>query len=209
MKNFFSISETAKMAGMTAETLRHYDRIGLVKPCKVDKWTGYRYYSRQDVVRLDTIRALRCMDLTLSEIKEILSYDDFGKIADALKRAEKNADEKIAELHRAKAKIRRARMYYQSKSNEDLPGGGALCKILSAAGHPVVRDVGDAHAGQFAGLPPPFLRTAAGEHEGGFFLRGPGGNLRAGRTAAAVCRVYEVQTDGRHKNFAAGKLLVR
>ena len=56
-----------------AETLRHYDRIGLVKPCKADEWTGYRYYSQREIVRLETIRALRCMDLSLAEIKEILS----------------------------------------------------------------------------------------------------------------------------------------
>ena len=70
MKKFFSISETAKIVNMTAETLRHYDRIGLVKPCKVDEWTGYRYYSQQEIVRLNTIRTLRCMDLPLSEIKK-------------------------------------------------------------------------------------------------------------------------------------------
>lgn len=60
MKEFFTISQTAKIAGVTSETLRHYDRIGLVKPCKVDEWTGYRYYSQQEIVRLNTIHALRC-----------------------------------------------------------------------------------------------------------------------------------------------------
>ena len=106
MKDFFSISQTAKIVGITAETLRHYDRIGLVKPGKVDEWTGYRYYSRQEIVKLNTIRALRCMDLTLSEIKDLLSYDDFHKITEALKQAEKSADEKIAELNYAKEKLK-------------------------------------------------------------------------------------------------------
>lgn len=119
MKDFFSISQTAKIVGITAETLRHYDRIGLVKPCKVDEWTGYRYYSRQEIVKLNTIRALRCMDLTLSEIKDLLSYDDFHKITEALKQAEKSADEKIAELNYAKEKIQRARTYYENKLNDE------------------------------------------------------------------------------------------
>lgn len=109
MKEIFSISQTAKIVGMTAEALRHYDRIGLVKPCKVDEWTGYRYYSLQEIVKLNTIRALRCMDLTLAEIKDILSYDDFHKIIETLKKAEKSADEKIGELENAKARIGRAR----------------------------------------------------------------------------------------------------
>ena len=115
MKNYFSISQTAKIVDMTTETLRHYDRIDLVKPCKIDEWTGYRYYSQQEIVRLNTIRALRCMDLTLSEIKDILAYDDFNKIIAKLKQAEKSADEKIAELNNAKTKIQRARVFYESK----------------------------------------------------------------------------------------------
>ena len=117
MKDYFSISQTAKIVDMTAETLRHYDRIDLVKPCKIDKWTGYRYYSQQEIVRLNTIKALRCMDLTLSEIKEILAYVDFNKIVETLKQAEKSADEKIAALNYAKTKIQRARTFYENKLN--------------------------------------------------------------------------------------------
>lgn len=117
MKEFFTISQTAKIVDMTTETLRHYDRIDLVKPCRTDEWTGYRYYSQQEIVRLNTIRALRCMDLTLLEIKEILAYNDFNKIVEALKKAEKCADEKIAELNYSKAKIQRARMFYENKLN--------------------------------------------------------------------------------------------
>ena len=98
MEKFFSIKKAAEITGLTAETLRHYDRIGLVKPCRTDEWTGYRYYSRQEVVRLNTIQLLRCMGLSLAEIKEILSYDDLEKIVGALKQAERRADEKIAEL---------------------------------------------------------------------------------------------------------------
>ncbi len=52
MKNYFSISQTAKIVDMTTETLRHYDRIDLVKPFKVDEWTGYRYYSQQEIANL-------------------------------------------------------------------------------------------------------------------------------------------------------------
>ena len=117
MKNYFTISQAAKIVDMTTETLRHYDRIDLVKPCKTDEWTGYRYYSQQEIVRLNTIKALRCMDLTLSEIKDILAYDDFNKIVAALKQAEISAEAKIAELNYAKTKIQRARTFYENKLN--------------------------------------------------------------------------------------------
>ena len=93
MKNYFSIGEAAKAAHTTNETLRHYDRIGLVKPSKKDEWTNYRYYTEQDIVRLNTVRALQLMDLSLQEIKTVLEYDDLEKIIDFLAKAEKKADE--------------------------------------------------------------------------------------------------------------------
>lgn len=115
MEKIFSIEKAAKAAGTTAETLRHYDRIGLVKPCKTDEWTGYRYYSERELVRLNTVRALRCMDLSLKEIKEILELDDFEKIISLLKQAERKADQKMKELTDAKCKIQRARQFYEEK----------------------------------------------------------------------------------------------
>lgn len=128
MSEFFSIRRAAEMAGVTTETLRHYDRIGLVKPCKTDEWTGYRYYSQNEIVRLNTIKMLRCMDMPLTEIREILAYDDFGKIVAALARAEKSADAKIAELTYAKTKIGRARAYYESKIGGERPQEGVFVK---------------------------------------------------------------------------------
>ncbi len=80
MKKYFSVSEAARAARTTSETLRHYDRIGLVKPGKKDEWTNYRYYTAQDIVRLNTVRALQAMDLPLREIKRVLEYNDLEKI---------------------------------------------------------------------------------------------------------------------------------
>ena len=115
MKNYFSIGEAAKAAHTTNETLRHYDRIGLVKPSKKDEWTNYRYYTEQDIVRLNTVRALQLMDLSLQEIKTVLEYDDLEKIIDFLAQAEKKADEKMAELQYSKSKIQLAKADYESK----------------------------------------------------------------------------------------------
>lgn len=115
MKKYFSIGEAAKAAHTTSETLRHYDRIGLVKPSKKDEWTNYRYYTEQNIVRLNTVRALQLMDLSLQEIKKVLEYDDLEKIIDFLERAEKKADEKIAALQYSKSKIQLAKADYEKK----------------------------------------------------------------------------------------------
>ena len=129
-REIFSISETAKIVGMTSETLRHYDRINLVRPSATDERTGYRRYSLDDMVRLNTVRILRCMGMTLSEIRDILSYEDFGKITDALQRAEKSADDKIAELTEAKAGIRRAMRQFENKPCEDFTQTAPFEKVM-------------------------------------------------------------------------------
>ena len=115
MKKYFSVGEAAKAVHTTSETLRHYDRIGLVKPSKKDEWTNYRYYTEQDIVRLNTVRALQLMDLSLQEIRKVLEYDDLEKIVDFLAQAEKKADEKIAALEYSKSKIQLAKADYERK----------------------------------------------------------------------------------------------
>lgn len=196
-KKFFSISQTAKIANVTTETLRHYDRIDLVKPCKVDEWTGYRYYSEQEIVRLNTIRTLRCMDMPLSEIKKILSYDDFGKIIESLKQAEESADEKIAELNLAKEKIKRARLYYESKLEGQTAARSPFVKILpqrvillsQSMDTPTVDNLWNYHRHFYAQLPEDMRGDFSFEDLAGVYESG-------GRQSLfAVCTKYK-QTDG-------------
>ena len=128
MKKYFSVGEAAKAVHTTSETLRHYDRIGLVKPSKKDEWTNYRYYTEQDIVRLNTVRALQLMDLHLQEIKKVLEYDELEKIVDFLGQAEKKADEKIAALQYSKSKIQLAKADYERKLQSQQKFHGTFLK---------------------------------------------------------------------------------
>ena len=130
MKKYFSVGEAAKAVRTTSETLRHYDRIGLVKPSKKDEWTNYRYYTEQDLVRLNTVRALQLMDLPLQEIKKVLEYDDLEKIVDFLARAEKKADEKITALQYSKSKIQLAKADYEKKLQMHKNPNGTFIKDI-------------------------------------------------------------------------------
>lgn len=130
LKKYFSVGEVAKTVHTTTETLRHYDRIGLVKPSKKDEWTNYRYYTEQDIVRLNTVRALQLMDLSLQEIKKILEYDDLEKIVDFLVQAEKKADEKIATLQNSKSKIQLAKADYERKLQSHKNPNGPFIKEI-------------------------------------------------------------------------------
>lgn len=69
LKELLSISEMAKLRRITAETLRHYDRVGLFKPAYIDPNTGYRFYSIYQYEVLGTIKELRQIGMTIEEIK--------------------------------------------------------------------------------------------------------------------------------------------
>ena len=70
MKEIISITEMAKLRNISTETLRHYDRIDLLKPVHVDPDTGYRYYSITQYEKIGTIRELKNLGMSLREIKE-------------------------------------------------------------------------------------------------------------------------------------------
>lgn len=122
MKEYLTISEAAQLVHMTSETLRHYDRIGLVHPSRRDPATGYRYYSKQDIVLLHSIRALQYMDLPLKEIKQALQYDDLETTLNFFHQAEIKIDEKILELNDCKSKIQSAKSHYEEKLREQQLG---------------------------------------------------------------------------------------
>ncbi|MDD3411460.1 MAG: MerR family transcriptional regulator [Eubacteriales bacterium] len=130
MSALFSIGEAARAARMTSEALRHYDRIGLAVPSQKDEWTGYRYYTEQDIVRLNTVHALQQMDFSLQKIKELLACDNLEQILAALTEAEKTADDKIAALRYSKAKIHLARADYERKLRRQPAVGGPTVRWL-------------------------------------------------------------------------------
>ncbi|MCD7769890.1 MAG: MerR family transcriptional regulator [Oscillospiraceae bacterium] len=130
MKKLYTVGEATRLAGVTSETLRHYDRIGLVQPSRRDDWTGYRYYTEQDIVWLKTVRALQQMDLPLREIRRVLAYDSLEQVVAFLEEAERKADEKIASLEYSKAKIRLARRDYEAKLMAGKPGAEALVRHM-------------------------------------------------------------------------------
>lgn len=81
MKDFYTIGETAAMLGVSTDTLRYYDKIGLLKPAKVDSENKYRYYSYTQFHYIDRIKYLQYLGLSLEEIGKILHT---GRVDDLL-----------------------------------------------------------------------------------------------------------------------------
>lgn len=66
------IGEFAWLGQVTVETLRHYDRLGLLKPAYLDPLTDYRYYALDQLPRLNRILALKGLGLSLQDIARML-----------------------------------------------------------------------------------------------------------------------------------------
>ena len=71
----FRIGEFSRLSHVTVKTIRHYDKIGLLKPARVDAFTNYRYYSANQLPRLNRILALKGLGLSLEQIKLLLDQD--------------------------------------------------------------------------------------------------------------------------------------
>ncbi|HVX44175.1 MAG TPA: TipAS antibiotic-recognition domain-containing protein [Mycobacteriales bacterium] len=67
----WSIAEVARMSRVTSRRLRHYDAIGLLPPARVGG-NGYRYYEREQLLRLQQILLLRELGLGLEQIAAVL-----------------------------------------------------------------------------------------------------------------------------------------
>jgi DNA-binding transcriptional MerR regulator len=67
----WSIQQVARLSGVTARTLRYYDEIGLLRPARIGA-NGYRYYEREQLLRLQQILLLRELGMDLTAIAAVV-----------------------------------------------------------------------------------------------------------------------------------------
>ena len=71
------IREFSRLTGVSVRTLHYYDQIGLLRPARVDKDSGYRYYDEASLLRMQQILFYRELDFPLKDICRILSSPNF------------------------------------------------------------------------------------------------------------------------------------
>lgn len=76
IKERYSIGEIAILTDVSVRTLRFYDQKDLVKPEERDINTGYRYYSKRQLLQILIIKQLKPLGFTLDEIKNALYQND-------------------------------------------------------------------------------------------------------------------------------------
>lgn len=80
------IGEFSKLSKVSVRMLRHYDEIDLLKPIKIDKFSGYRYYSEEQLPIMVRINFLKEMGFGLTAIKDVLNcYEDKYKLESYLR----------------------------------------------------------------------------------------------------------------------------
>lgn len=118
MKGAFLIGELAKLFNITTDTLRHYDKIGLLKP-NYDTNSKYRFYSVRNFFKLSRILFFKNLDISLQDIKKYMNNKNTSNLLTLLKNKEEEIDLKISKLTNLKIKINTKLALFNS-INEDL-----------------------------------------------------------------------------------------
>jgi len=129
MKNL-TIGQLAKESGVRTDTIRHYERLGLVKPESRSK-AGYRLYGLESLRVVEFIRRAKDLGFTLTEIKTLLRLksSQTATCRDMLERTEKKiaqAKENVRHLNRIHGAL--------EKLADACPGGDmplSACPILA------------------------------------------------------------------------------
>lgn len=131
----FTASELAKKTDVPVFTIRHYTKIGLLKPLK-NKQNGYKMYRIFDSTRLKFIIAAKNLGFTLHEISEILDKANEGDspcpmVREIVQiRLEENK-KKIRELKSLQKKMESA-LGDWSKMKDSTPNGESVCGLIES-----------------------------------------------------------------------------
>lgn len=112
------------MSKTSIKALRYYDEIGLLKPETTDDFTGYRFYTTNQLFRLHKIQALRQIGMSIDNIKLIMSGNNKRKILECRK------TELIEEIFEKQNQLSRLEFILNGKEEEMFMNYVAVIKDL-------------------------------------------------------------------------------
>lgn len=127
------IGELAKKLDLNTQTIRYYERVGLL-PEPERSEAGYRLYGDEDERRLEFIKNARNTGLTLGEIKEVLAFHERGEppcayVTQTIARRSEEVERQIFELTKFKSEL--DRLYERARSEPARePAPGSYCHII-------------------------------------------------------------------------------
>ena len=93
MKEYFTIGEFSKLFGINTQTLYYYDQIGLLKPTMRNEQNGRRYYAFDQIYQLASIRFMRRLDCSITQIQEFSANTDYRQSLESLREHSKKMRE--------------------------------------------------------------------------------------------------------------------
>ena len=127
----------AKKSDVSLYTVRHYTRIGLLKPARNSN-NNYKIYQPSDAVRVRFIKAAGNLGFSLAEIADVLDEAKHGNSPCPLvreiivRRIEENR-RKIKEMQRLQRKMETALIDW-SKMKNSMPNGDSVCHLIESVG---------------------------------------------------------------------------
>ena len=106
--HLLSIGEMAEANRVSIATLRLYDRMGLLKPSYRDAESNYRYYDIRQTSRLDIIRYLQNLGMSLAEIQALLEKEDIILIEQKLIERNNQIHQQMRDLEAMHEAVERA-----------------------------------------------------------------------------------------------------
>jgi DNA-binding transcriptional MerR regulator len=131
------VGELARSAGVTAETVRYYTRVGLLAP-QTDASNGYRRFGAADLGRLRFVLRAKRLGFQLDEIAEILGMSDRGRapcpvVREIVERRIAETRTRLADMQALQSRLERAvELWAQMPDGE--PDGHAVCALIEATG---------------------------------------------------------------------------
>src|ERR1700704_1839569 len=96
------IGDFSLMTSLSKKALRHYHELGLLEPAHIEAHTGYRFYHTSQVDHAHIIRRFRSLDMSIPDIKALLSTDDMGERNEIITTHLRNMEE---QLHRTQTTV--------------------------------------------------------------------------------------------------------
>lgn len=119
-----TIGQMAQLNHISEQTLRLYDREGILKAQEVDPESGYRYYHILQSARIDLIQNLKTYGLTLKQIRDMLDNDNSDVIQKKLEAQAEEIQQQLEQLSQVKNTLQRVLDNY--KKYEALPKNGQI-----------------------------------------------------------------------------------
>lgn len=131
----FTANTLAKKSDISLYTVRHYTRIGLLKPVR-NAHNNYKVYQPSDESRLHFIQAAKSLGFSLAEIKEILNEAKEGNspcplVRQIIERRISENRRKIKELQKLQKKMESALTDWNHKTDA-MPDGDSVCHLIES-----------------------------------------------------------------------------